>query len=87
MERGDGGGEVRGNLRGRGWRDSRHSFSPKLVTKRTPACGGGVGVVHKVLGDGATDEDNVPRKRIVTGGTNIAIWLGKQGEAMGKVIR
>lgn len=35
MERGDGGGEVRGNLRGRGWRDSRHSFSPKLVTKRT----------------------------------------------------
>lgn len=54
MERGDGGGEVRGNLRGRGWRDSRHSFSPKLVTKRTLDVLH-VGVVHKVLGDGATD--------------------------------
>lgn len=30
-------------------------------------------MVHKVLGDGATDEDNVWRKRIVPGGTNIAI--------------
>lgn len=58
MERGDGGWEVHGNLRGRGWRDSRHSFSPKLVTKRTLEVlhvEVRVGVVQKVLGDGATD--------------------------------
>lgn len=66
---GDGGGEVRGNLQGRGWRDSRHSFRPKLVTKGTLE----VLRVEGGAGDGATDKASAWRKRAVTGRTGTVV--------------